>query len=288
MWRYVFCLLFLGGLIHFEHVQLVASKQQTTGGDAPNADVLASPGALKFLSLGYKNLVADYFWLRAVSHYGDKSMQHLHYPNLWPLLSRAQALDPLFSAPYIFAGTTMLEPVYPWEKVLQLLEEGMQQRPDLWRISFLYGFGAYFLAHSYDAALKAIGHAAEFPDAPSHLGLLALRLSMQADAPETGLLMSEAMLHQTEDPVLLRDYQKRHDLLRLEVDLKHLQAAVQAFRQVKHRNPKALEDLVGFGDIRAIPSDPLGGFYHLDNAGNVITQHQKERSSFARDNTKGH
>lgn len=287
MLRYMFCLLVVGWLIHTEHLQLVAQKQQAERNTSVDTDVFVSPRALKFLSLGYKNLVADYFWLRAISHYGDKSMQATHYPKLWPLLSRAQALDPLFATPYIFAGTTMLESVYPWQKVLGLLEEGMQQRPDLWRIAFLYGFGAYFLAHTYDAALKAIGYAAAFPDAPSHLGLLALRLSMQADEPETGLLMSEAMLHQTEDPVLLRDYQKRHDLLQIEVDLKHLQAAANAFTHIKHRYPNTLDELIGFGDVRAIPQDPLGGSYQLDKRGNVITRHQNQRLHGATEKAKG-
>lgn len=240
-------------------------------------DVLPSSEALQLLSLGYKNIVADYFWLRCINDYGDKRMVAGHYPNLLPLLTRVQSLDPNFVAPYIFAGNVMTLSDMPWREALAMLETGMKQRPDSWRIAFSYGFNMYFLGQSLDKAARALAVAAANPDAPPYAGPLAIRMAAEAGEPEVGLNMVDALLSETQDKAQKDTLQERRLKLLLEVHLKHLNAAAKLYRQRQGRAPPHIEALVGYGDVHHIAPDPLGGAFFIDADGNVDSHHAAMR-----------
>jgi hypothetical protein len=259
-------------------IRSVGKNTGNTPGAAPAVvpEVLPSPGALRLLSLGYKNLAADYYWLRSVSDYGNKRMVHAHYPNLWPLLSRVHALDSLFAAPYIFAGNVMTLNGMPWRNALDLLKVGMQMRPDVWRIAFLYGFNLYYLEQDYIGAAHALATAAAHADAPAYTGPLAARLAAEAGAPDAGLVMVDALLADTDSPETIALLQDRRQRLQLEVDLRSLNAAAAAYVATHDHPPRALEDLVGLAGVQAVPADPFGGAYVLE-ADVVRTQHEALR-----------
>lgn len=240
-------------------------------------DVLPSSEALQLLSLSYKNLVADYYWLRCINDYGDKRMAAGHYPNLLPLLTRVQSLDPNFVAPYIFAGNVMTLSDMPWREALAMLETGMKQRPDSWRIAFSYGFNMYFLGESLDKAARALALAAANPDAPPYAGPLAIRMAAEAGEPEVGLNMVDALLSETQDKAQIETLQERRLKLLLEVHLKHLNAAAKLYRQRQSHAPPHVEALVGYGDVHYIAPDPLGGAFFIDADGNVDSHHAAMR-----------
>jgi hypothetical protein len=241
------------------------------------ADVLPSSDALQWLSLGYKNLVADYYWLRCINDYGDKRMVAGHYPNLLPLLTRVQALDPNFVAPYIFAGNVLTLSDMPWHEALKMLEVGMHQRPDSWRIALSYGFNMYFLGESLDKAARALALAAANPEAPPYAGPLAVRLAAQAGEPEVGLTLLDALLSETQDASQKQALRERRQKLLLEVHLKHLNAAAQVYRRRHGQGPPDLQALVGLADVHHIAADPFGGDFFIDAQGEVQSHHTQMR-----------
>ena len=67
------------------------------------------------LALGFDNLVADVYWMRAVIYYGTKEKVQGRRPNfdqLAPLLDLVTALDPHFRVAYRF-GAIFLTEAYP-------------------------------------------------------------------------------------------------------------------------------------------------------------------------------
>lgn len=292
MYRALALILALAASAHASHLALLArpgvdglpmglgpkAKAHLKGQNARIVpDILPSIEALRLMTLGYKNLGADYYWLRCVNDYGDRRMARDRYPNLWPLLSRVQALDPFFVAPYIFAGNVMTLRDMPWRLALNMLETGMQQRPDSWRIAFSYGFNAYYLGERLDRAAHALARAAQSADAPPYLGPLALRMTAEAGEPEVGIGMVDVMLVQTNDDAQRQTLQQRRDRLMLEVHLKHLNRALDGYKAQHHRTPAALTELIGYGDVTRIAPDPLGGAFYIDAQGQVQTTHANAR-----------
>lgn len=241
------------------------------------ADVLPSSQALRLLSLGYKNVVADYYWLRCINDYGDKRMVAGHYPNLWPLLTRAQALDPKFVALYLFAGNTMTLRDMPWQDALTFLQTGMRERPDSWRIALNYGFNMYLWNQDLDKAARAVAAAAAHKDAPPYAGALAARMAAEAGEPEVGITIVDALLEDTRDQAQADTLRERRRRLWLEVHLKHLNHAADIYRAQHHVAPPDVQALVGLGDVHVIARDPWGAAFYIDAQGLVQSPNQNKR-----------
>ena len=278
-WRSTFAQMAMGIVLvafcHGAHLQLNASNSALPQ-RRDSKETLPSVAALRLMSLGYKTLVADYYWLRAVSHFGDRRMQKQLYPNLAPLLQRTVALDPLFAGAYVFAGQALTLNGMDWSIPMEMLQEGLRARPDDWRIGFFLGFNAYYFMQDYPLSTRALSAAAALPDAPPFVAPLASRLAAEAGTPELGISLMKTMLAGTEDPKLRAMYAERLTLLTLELRLRDLQQAVDIYVTKNGKPPVSLQALVDAKILDKVPPDPLGGAFLL--AGSTVeTTHSTQR-----------
>ncbi|OGQ89721.1 MAG: hypothetical protein A2289_08830 [Deltaproteobacteria bacterium RIFOXYA12_FULL_58_15] len=244
------------------HRRLDALKPQ---GPTDLRETLPSEQALSLLSLNYGEVVADYYWLRTINEFGDSRKHHARYPNLIALTQRVLGLDPKFLTGYSFAGTALtVQDLDPTVSV-QLLERGIRERPDSWQIPYLLGFNAYYFLGDYDRAAQAMALAATLDGAPPITGQLATRLAAQAGRPEIGIQMIDSILETIADENLREEYQRRRNILSIELHLSWLQEAIDRYRQTKGECPTTLGELIDIGLMHDIPFEPLGGSYTVDN-----------------------
>lgn len=274
MIRWVGLLVLAALAMHASH-QLLLSVERPDS--APVQATYPSAAALRLMAFDYDSLVADAYWLRALGHFGDANMHEHHYPNLEPLMRRVLTLDPYFSTGYYFAGTTLTLAGQDTQASVALLRQGLQYRPDDWRIPFYLGFNLYYFLQKYAEAAEALSLAARHPQAPDYTGPLATRLAAHAGQPELGLAMLEQVLPRIRNPRLRQTYLRRRDLLRLEVQLRALRRMANDYRDRMGEPPESLKALVQADYIDAIPTDPLGGRFFIDANGRVQTTSEDER-----------
>jgi tetratricopeptide (TPR) repeat protein len=240
-------------------------------------ETLPSLRALDLLSLGYQNLLADYYWVRSLDEFGDSALHEHHYPNLAPYLERVVHLDPLFAGAYIFVGNALGFQGMDINLAIKLLKKGVHHRPDKWKIPFLLGFHLYDRRQDYIAAIKALKKAASLPGSPTHLPHLITRMSAHAGQPEVGLEFIERLIESTDDPKLKNDYIERRKLLLVEFHIKHLNAALKAYTKKRGAAASSLKQLVEIGFVNALPEEPFGGSWTLDAKGQATTTSDIER-----------
>lgn len=256
----------LASLAHVSHRALdAAPPPQST--DPRQAYPAVS--ALKIMSLSYDSLVADYYWLQAIYHFGDKRMHRHNYPNLLALVQRVVALDPYFAGGYLFAGTALTLKGMDPRPAIAILEQGVQYRPEIWQIPFLLGFNRYYFLGDYAGAARALAQAAALPDAPPYIGALATRVASEGGEPELGLTLVDELLEGVEDEQLRHEYEERRQHLLLTYHLKHLNAAVARYREQQGAIPSSLQALVEAQLLPSIPEEPYGGRYELAASGEV-------------------
>ncbi len=242
----------------------------------PN-EILPNVRTLRRMALGYPQVLADYYWMRALEHFGETKQHALLYPMLEPLLRRVIALDPKFASAYQFAGTALTLEGMPIEKSAALLGIGVKERPDLWRIHFLYGFVNYHYLQQYEIAALALSRAASLPGAPSFLPALASVVSAQAGSPEVGLRLLDAQLTQRTDPKVRAALKKERKLLLLEYQILSIEKALRRYQKQYGKPADNLDLLVQTGILRAIPTDPFGGHYTRYATNKVRTSSNVER-----------
>src|SRR5712691_11750765 len=115
----------------------------------------------KRLSLAFNGLAADWYWMRSLQYLGRKLVKYedthteqfqlndLGYLNLQllpSLLRVATPLDPQFMAPYEYGA--MILPTFNNEEAVALLNYGIEQNPNAWRLYQHLGY-IYWQRHDY-------------------------------------------------------------------------------------------------------------------------------------------
>ncbi len=275
MIRFLPWILLCGFIVSQAHARLDASPRKDTSFDK---EVMPSTEASKLISLGYENVVADYYWLRAISHFGDRRMHAHEYPNLLGLLELVLALDPKFSAGYFFAGSVLNTSGDHLEDAMRLLKQGLVERPDNWRINYILGFNYYMYYRDFEKAAKLFAEAARHSEAPPVLGKLAVKLAAESQSPEIGIAMIDTILDDIQDESLREVYIERRKLLMLEQELISFQRIIDQYTKNFGKPPTTLQDLVQTGLLRQLPqNDPVGGTYFISDTGQAATTSEDKR-----------
>ncbi len=225
-----------------------------------------SPEVMKRLVLGFDALVADVYWIRALQHFGGTRRAvggPQRYELLYPLLTIATGLDPLFNIAYRFGALFLAEappggPGRP-DQAIALLERGLEARPDAWRYMQDIGFVHYWWRHDYRAAADWFRRAAEVPGAPWWLQSLAAATLTQGGDRRASRTLWQSLLESADDNEWLRrDAAIRLQQLDALDQIDQLARAIQRYRAAGGTAPYLWRDLERMGLVRGIPHDPSG------------------------------
>jgi len=164
---------------------------------------------LKPFTLGFNQLVADYFWIKTISYFGDHLMSDRKYPWLYHMLELVTTLDPQCIWPYYFGGIILSLEAGQVEQSNLILRKAMHHHPKVWKFPFFLGFNYWFHDNDPSKAASYIKIAAGLPGAPRYLKTFPARLYSQAGANEAALSFLSEMLKNTQEPRMRAKIEKR-------------------------------------------------------------------------------
>jgi hypothetical protein len=231
-----------------------------------------NPRVLKQAMLGYENLAADLYWLRAVQYFGGKRRE-VNYKNfdlLEPLLRITVTLDPGFKIAYTYGATFLSEP-FPQGagmplKGVALIDDGIRQHPEHWRFYLDKGFIYFWYLQDYKKAAEVFLEGSKIEGAPFWMKTAAGRALSQGGDRQTARGLWQ-ILHDTAETPQQRDNAAIH-LMQLDAldQLDALRRVAGVFEERTGRYPQSWAELVSAGFLRTIPVDPTGAPYVLDPA----------------------
>lgn len=235
---------------------------------------ITSPTVLKRASLGYDGLLADIYWTRTVQYFGAHHRGGgQSYALLAPLLEITTHLDPHLLVAYQF-GASFLAPEPPQgagvpERAIQLMEYGIQNNPDDWRLYYSLGFVYYMEVKDYSNAAEVFARGSKVPGAHPFMKVLAAQLAQHAGEFATARMLWDATYQSTHDRQIRKNAIEHLRSLRVDEDVIHLQQAVTTFGQRTGRVPASMAELAESEGWRGIPVDPDGHPYRLTPDGRV-------------------
>jgi tetratricopeptide (TPR) repeat protein len=235
---------------------------------------MSSPKVLKRASLGYDGLLADIYWTRAVQYFGGRHYDDAQsYDLLFPLLEITTQLDPQLVVAYQF-GASFLAPPPPNgagqpEQAVRLMEYGIQNNPDNWRLYYNLGFVYYMNLKDYQKAAEAFERGSKVPNAHPFMRVLAAQMAQHAGEFDTARILWTATYQNSQDKQIRANAVEHLRALRVDEDVSHLQEAVTRFGQRTGRLPSSMAELLTAEGLRGIPVDPDGHPYKLTPEGRV-------------------
>ena len=231
-----------------------------------------SGAAASKLALGYRNLLADIYWMRAVVYYGGKRRSGADRPNfdlLYPLLDLTTSLDPHFRIAYRF-GAIFLTEGYPngpgrADLAMALLQRGIERDGGRWTYYHDAGFINYWWLKDLKEAARWFELAADRPGAPEWLKpLAAVTLAEGGSRNSSRQLWREL---QNSDVAYVRNSASQR-LVQLDAmdAMDGLQTALDHFVKREGRLPRSWQEVVVAEHLPGVPLDPTGVPYVLDSA----------------------
>jgi tetratricopeptide (TPR) repeat protein len=235
---------------------------------------LNSPKVLKRASLGYDGLMADIYWTRAVQYFGGRHHdQEQSYNLLYPLLEITTHLDPQLTVAYQF-GASFLAPPPPDgagqpENAIQLMEYGIQNNPNDWKLYYDLGFVYYMNLQNYAKAADAFERGSKVPNAHPFMRVMAAQMAQHAGEIDTARMLWSATYQNSQDKQIRANAIEHLRALRVDEDVTHLQEAVTRYKERTGRLPVSIAELASAEGLPGIPGDPDGHPYKLMPDGDI-------------------
>jgi hypothetical protein len=229
---------------------------------------------LKGAALSYDEIFADILWIKALIYFADHAQTDRNYDWLYHLLEITTTLDPLYQYPYEFAGIVLATELGDINGSNILLKRGMENvsttHPRYWRLPFLLAYNHMYYKKDYATAAKLLELAAQFPQSPDYIPLLATRLYANADRHQVALTFLQEMINSTENPQLKEKLVNRKKELIADEHIRLLERARDHFLNTFKRYPTNLKELQEKKFITTIPQEPFGGHYAISETDHSI------------------
>lgn len=231
-----------------------------------------SGSLVKKLSLEYAPLVGAIYWTRVVQYFGEK--HRLHQTNLellWSLLDITTTLDPHLMPAYRF-GSVFLSDSPPRgagrpDLAVKLLERGIKENPDQWRLYQDLGNVYYFDAKDYPKASAAFAEGSKNPNAMIWMKVMAAKIAAEGESPETSYFLWLQVYQTTTDPMVKQNAELHLKLMKVELDLKEINRLADDYEKQTGQRATKIGELLQAGLLKEVPSDPEGYPYVLGEGG---------------------
>lgn len=222
------------------------------------------------LALGFDNIVADVYWIRAVVYFGGQrqATRQNQFDQLFPLLDLVTSLDPHFRIAYRFGAIFLAEPSPGGagrpDLAIQLLQKGIAADPRRWEYVQDIGFIHYFWTRDYIRAAEWFKRAADVPGAPEWLGPVAATTLAEGGSRESARTLWTQLRDTTEFEWIRTNAAHRLEQLDAMDSIDELTKSIAGFVATHGRPPKDWREIVIIQRWRGLPVDPTGTLFTLD------------------------
>lgn len=234
-------------------------------GPEPDTSSVWTGRVVRALSLGYSDMLADLYWMRAIQYYGRQKLAGTGFADLAPLLDTAAELDTRFSIVYRY-GAVFLSESSPigagMPKLgLALLQKGADRNPLEWRLRQEEGLFTFFYLNDPKRGSEILLRASKIPEAPDWMAALAAQVLSKGGELEAALTMWSIIREQSEPGMLRDNAGDQIKIVRSRILARDLQAEVQSYQARTGDRKSSLAQLRqagvinGFVDLAGVEFD---------------------------------
>lgn len=212
------------------------------GDEAQELMYLPPPETARLLALGFNQVMADWYWVKALQYFTDPFQATNKYRNLADILDVVVGLDPDFEYAYKFGGIAIPYDTgrLRWanaDQAIDLLARGSKRFPENWQLHFHLGFYLLNFRNDPAGAAEQFASASRIRGSPPYLGRFATRLFSASGEVDRALVFAQTMLAGATDPAERKSLEERIQNIRLEGELRRVEDAARRFHEQRGRWP---------------------------------------------------
>ena len=204
-------------------------------GPEPDVSSVWTGRVVKSLSVGFSDLLADLYWMRAIQYYGTQKLNGTGFANLSPLLETAGELDHRFSIVYRYGAVFLSEPnpigAGKPEEGVALLTKGADRNPQDWRLRQEEGLFIFFYLNDAQRGSQILQRASKIPGAPDWMANLAAQILAKGGELEAALNMWLIIREQSEPGILRENAGDQIKIVRSRILARDIALEIKAYRE---------------------------------------------------------
>ncbi|MEO6590013.1 MAG: hypothetical protein ABIP06_11990 [Pyrinomonadaceae bacterium] len=238
-------------------------------------DLALKGSQMKGYALGTEGLIADWYWMKSLQYIGDKMMKNKAELNindltplnprlLYPYLDNASDLDPQFIELYSYGA--MLLPAIDHYQAIQIVQKGIKNNPDEWRLYHYLGY-IYWKIGVFDKAAQAYEKGSTIEGAPDWMKLMSAKVRGDGGSRDTARLIYSQMLEQAADESTKESARIR--LLQLDSldERDAVRAVLKKFRENNNRCANNWREILPLLQSVKLPT---GKDFRVDGSSNLV------------------
>lgn len=205
-------------------------------GPEPDVSSVWTGPVVRAFSLGFSDILADLYWLRAVQYYGREKLANAPaaYADLAPLLETAAELDPRFEIVYRY-GAVFLSEAFPIgagqpDKGVAFLKKGADRNPRNWNLRQDQGLFTFVYLDDAVGGAAVLNQASEIPGSAPWLKPLAAKVLADGGSLEASLQMWTIIRDNSEPGVLRLNAETQLKLVRNRLFIRELEKSIAEYR----------------------------------------------------------
>jgi tetratricopeptide (TPR) repeat protein len=234
---------------------------------------------LYFTCLDYRLLLSELYFFDTVFYYGsliEKAEQKPDYRMLVQYVDTATRLNPYNIDSYYFGQAILTWDAGLVKEMNWILQRGVKKRTWDFYIPFFLGFNYSYFLNDYDTAAEYTAQAARLNPNAEYLTTLASRMYYEANKTDQAISYLQVMLAGARNEGLRKSIITRITALE---SISLLEKAAKTYEAKTGRPLKLLSELVRARVLKAIPPDPYGGEFYLDQRDGRIKTTSKMSST---------
>lgn len=232
---------------------------------------------IRIMTFGFEPIVADFYWAKSLIYIaGQFDREHKDYTPLWKVCDVITDLDRRFTIVYHYGSLFISGLAKEPEKAIELLKKGLDRNEKDWRFRWLLNYDVgttySFRLGDREAARPYLDAAARDPNCPPGItGLVAKVLSAQsAERYKVAFEIWKERRDKARGPIMRQIAEEEMRRAQSNIYLEELRDAAAKFEEHYGKKPGSVAELMEAGMISAVPEDPLGGRFDINDDGDVV------------------
>lgn len=235
------------------------------------------------LSLSFRGLVADWYWMRSLQYVGRRLFAHtgaiqlddlstLNLKLLYPLLDTTTTLDPQYMAAYEYGAFVL--PGVNSDSSIALVKKGIAANPDSWQLYQHLGY-IYWRRGEYQLSSEAYGAGARLAGAPSWMPEMSARMAAEGGSRDIAREMYRRIYDETTDTQVKRQVELRLLQIASFDERDTIRRIINEYQKLAGRCPSSWKEIapalqaarLRIDAATSAPVDPTDAPYKLINNG---------------------
>ncbi len=265
---------FLLSAITVPAIEGIIDRKTEQLGPLPDVSSVWTGSVVRAFSLGFSDVLADLYWLRAVQYYGrERLTQASSFADLAPLLETAAELDSRFEIVYRYGAVFLSEtpPIGAGQpkKGVAFLKRGADRNPRNWILRQEQGFLTFVYLDDAIGGAAVLRQASEIPGSSPWLKPLAAKVLADGGKLEASVQMWTVIRDQSAPGVLRDNAEGQLSVVRNRLFARQLQQAIAGYRDRTGDTTSTLDELRARGVISSA-RDLAGAPFDFDPATGIV------------------